>query len=35
MEEEENLKKMATGGTVAVAVLGLVVGIAGMLLKRR
>jgi len=35
MEEEENLKKIATGGTIAVAAVGLVLGIAGMLLKRR
>jgi len=35
MEEEERLKRLAAGGTVAVAAVGLVLGIAGMLLKRR
>jgi len=35
VEEEERLKKIAVGGTTAVAAVGLVLGIAGMVLKRR
>jgi len=35
MEEEERIKRIAAGGTAAVAAVGLVLGVAGMLLKKR
>ena len=35
MEEQERVKKLTTGGTVAVAAVGLVLGVAGMLLRKR
>jgi fission 1 protein len=34
-EEEERMKRIATGGTAAIAAAGLILGVAGMLLKKR
>lgn len=35
IEEEERIKNIAVGGTTAVAVFGLILGIAGMMLTKK
>jgi len=34
-EEEQRIKRTAIGGSIAVATVGIIVGVAGMLLKKR